>query len=427
VASLNGRGARPLAVEIPGDKSLSHRALILAALATGTSQIRGLLDSADVRATAECLRRLGVSVPPISPEMSVTADGVGGFRDAKMDLDCANSGTSARLLSGIVAGAGISARFVGDASLSKRPMRRVADPLRQMGADIRFEGAEGLLPMCISAGKLGPIEWTSPTASAQVKSALLLAGVTARVAIVVREPSRSRDHTERMLAALGAPINVSGAVVRLAADCPPLEQFAFDVPGDPSSAAFFAAWALLSGAPLRTGIVSVNPTRIGFFRVLQRAGAEVSVEPEGFHLGEPIGRIAVRGRLGQAFTLGEAEVPTLIDELPLLACLAVRTPGETRVTGAAELRAKESDRIATVVNNLRGIGAQADELPDGFVVHGTTAPLRGSVTTHGDHRIAMAFGVLGAEPGNQIAVDDPACVDVSFPRFWLELERLRAA
>jgi 3-phosphoshikimate 1-carboxyvinyltransferase len=414
---------QPRDVAVPGDKSLSHRALMLAALAEGRTCVTGILQSADVRSTAECLRRLGVPIPAMSDEMIIESGGVRAMSDSTANLDCGNSGTTVRLLAGIVAGSGRTARFVGDASLSKRPMRRVAEPLERMGARITFETADGL-PMTVTGGRLCGIDFTSPTASAQVKSALLLAGVAGRVRVSVREPGRSRDHTERMLSALGAPVRVDDGVVVLDEGCPSLRGFEFAVPGDPSSAAFFAAWSVLRGVAIRTGIISVNPTRAGFFSALARAGASVTTESIGSRCGEPVGSVTVGGSLTAPFIVDGAAVPAMVDELPLIACLATRTPGESRVTGARELRVKESDRIATVVGNLRSVGADADELADGFVVRGTDRALRGRVLTHGDHRIAMAFGVLAALPGNEIEIDDPACVDVSFPGFWDELRRV---
>ncbi|HYV98996.1 MAG TPA: 3-phosphoshikimate 1-carboxyvinyltransferase [Gemmatimonadaceae bacterium] len=421
MAALNDA---PLDVVIPGDKSLSHRALMFAALARGTSSVRGILDSDDIRSTAECMRRLGAGVPPLSADMSINAAGVSALRNPAEDLDCGNSGTSARLLSGLVSGAGITARFTGDGSLSKRPMKRVAEPLTRMGARFEFERGEGL-PMMVIGGPLMSIDFISPTPSAQVKSALLLAGVTSGAAVTVREPARSRDHTERMLAALGASVSVSGTAVSLRGDTRALSVLDFDVPGDPSSAAFFAAWAVLSGRTIRTNPVSVNETRTGFFSALARAGARISVESQSVRCGEPVGSLVIGGRLDRAFALAEAQIPSMIDELPLVACLAAYAPGETRVTGAAELRVKESDRIAAVVANLRAVGVDAEELRDGFVVRGGRRPLKGSVVTHADHRIAMAFGILGALDGNDITIDDPDCAGVSFPGFWNELARLR--
>jgi 3-phosphoshikimate 1-carboxyvinyltransferase len=415
----------PVYVAVPGDKSLSHRALIFAALCEGGSRLAGVLDSADIRSTAECLRRLGVSVPAISGAIVVEGHGVEALGGVELEMDCGNSGTTARLLSGVIAGAGLTARFVGDESLSRRPMKRVAEPLSHMGARFDFDGTDGL-PMRVSGSRLKPLDWASDSASAQVKGAILLAGLTAGVRVRVREPARSRDHTERMLAALGADVSVEGLSVTLAPLRATLSAFDFDVPGDPSSAAFFAAWALLTGRAVRTAPISVNPTRIGFLRAIERAGAKLTFDDEPTRCGEPIARVMIEGALDAPFSVGAADVPGLIDELPLLGCLAACAPGVTQVTGAKELRVKESDRIATLVGNLRAIGAEADELPDGFVVNGARRPLRGRVETHGDHRIAMAFGILGALAGNQIHVDDRECVGVSFPGFWTELRRLAA-
>jgi 3-phosphoshikimate 1-carboxyvinyltransferase len=408
----------PRTVAVPGDKSLSHRALMLSALATGTSQLEGLLPSADVLSTAECLRRLGVDIPAVGPRIAVTGVGRRGLRAPSHDLDCGNSGTSARLLTGLVAGSGVPARLVGDASLSRRPMKRVTTPLQQMGARFELEAGDGL-PMRIVHGVTQGIQYESPTASAQIKSALLLAGLTAGVAVTIREPERSRDHTERMFTALGLPLVVEGTAVTLGATAQELPPFAFCVPGDPSSAAFFAALALLTGIPVTTSPIAVNPTRTGFFDVLVRMGARITSEPLSVECGEPTGALTIRGTLDAAATVDGAAIPALIDELPLLACLAAYAPGETRVADAAELRVKESDRITAVVTALRAIGAEADERPDGFVVRGRPgARYAGHVVTHGDHRLAMAFGVLGAVPGNAITVDDPGCVGVSFPTFW---------
>jgi 3-phosphoshikimate 1-carboxyvinyltransferase len=411
-------------LRVPGDKSISHRSLIGATLATGVSRIRGILPSADVHSTAGVLRALGAAIPPLGDSIEVTGLGLRGLREPSVDLDCGNSGTSARLLSGVVAGSGLSARFVGDASLSRRPMRRVKAPLEQMGAAIELP-AHGGLPMTVRGSTLHEIDWRSEIASAQVKSCILLAALTAGVEATVREPSRSRDHTERMLAAMGAEVWTNDEAVLLF-PISALKPLDLDVPGDPSSAAFFAALASLAGAgELLLRRVGVNETRTGFFAALREMGASVELESSARESGEWVADVRVSGGATlRGITIGGEAIPTLIDELPLLAAIATYAEGETRVTGAEELRVKESDRIAAVVNNLRAIGAEAEELPDGFVVRGTNPSLRGRVTTHGDHRLAMAFGVLGALPGNDIAVDDPDCVMVSYPGFWSDLERV---
>jgi 3-phosphoshikimate 1-carboxyvinyltransferase len=297
-------------------------------------------------------------------------------------------------------------------------MRRVARPLEAMGAEVLLAG-DGL-PMTVRGGALHPVEWQNEKSSAQVKSAVLLAALVGGVEATVVEPDASRDHSERMLRALGVDVQtVGGSVtIRPAAALHPLD---IEVPGDPSSAAFFAALAVLaSSGELRMPNVGLNPTRTGFFHALRRMGADVRFEDERDVGGEPVGTIVARasGRNLRSTTASGAEIPTMIDELPLLACLAARAEGTTVITNAAELRVKESDRIATVVANLRTLGVDARELPDGLSVTGSDRPMRGRAVTHGDHRMSMAFGVLGALPGNEVTVDDPACAIVSFPGFW---------
>ncbi len=419
-------------IRAPGDKSISHRALIFAALATGPSRVRNILASADVHATAGALRAMGVNVPPLSEDFVVVGRGVDGLQSPSQALDCANSGTTTRLLAGLVAGLhGREARFEGDSSLSRRPMRRVAAPLRAMGARIEFEGAAGHegLPMRVFGAVLHPVAWDNAHASAQVKGALVLAALASGVAVDVHEPSRSRDHTERMLRARGVSLHVTGQGIHLDArqTVAPLDQ---DVPADPSSAAFFAALAALADeGELRLTDVCLNPTRTGAFDVLRRMGIQLRSEDERVLGGETVGTIVVSSARGSGLTLSGTvvqgpEIPTCIDELPLLACVATQCEGETRIHDAHELRVKESDRIAAVVANLQALGANVEEYDDGMRIVGPTRSLRGNVVTHGDHRLAMAFGILAALPGNRITIDDPACVSVSYPTFWSDLARV---
>lgn len=410
-------------VRVPGDKSISHRALLINAIAGGEARVRGILPSADVRATARVLRALGVPVPELSADLTLRSDGLRALRTPHEPLDCGNSGTTTRLMAGVVAGrVGLTANFVGDASLSRRPMQRIARPLTQMGARFVFEHGDGL-PMQVTGAQLESLTWRSEHASAQVKSAILLAAVSSGVASTVFEPTRSRDHTERMLAACGADIAVLPDGARVGATRP-LRAVDVDVPADPSSAAFFVALAALAqGGELVLPDVCLNPTRTGGFDILQRMGVSLRVSNERIVGGETIGTLIVRPGALHATVVRGDEVPRAIDELPLVACVAARALGETRITDASELRVKESDRIAAVVANLRAIGVEAEELPDGLVVRGSERPLAGHVITHGDHRLAMAFGILGAIPGHRITIDDPACVDVSFPGFWSALER----
>lgn len=408
-------------VRVPGDKSISHRALILSAITMGSSKIENILDSADVHSTAEALRALGASVPPLAAKIYVQGRELHSPRRA---LDCGNSGTTTRLLAGVVAGAGLKATFVGDESLSQRPMNRVAAPLRAMGARVETSPSGGL-PMTVDVGeeKLTGIDYDSSTASAQVKSAILIAAVLGGVRARVNEPHVSRDHTERMLLARGIRLERKNTWVSVA-PAQTLKPGDVRVPADPSSAAFFVALAQLADAgEVRVSDVCLNPTRAGFLDVLRRMGATL----ETIHLREEGGEttgtiISVPSRL-RGTEITAREVPTLIDELPLFACVAARAEGESIVRGAAELRVKESDRIATIVKNLQTLGVGADELPDGFRVVGTKNPMRGRVETQKDHRIAMSFGVLGLVAGNQIEVDDPSCVAVSYPEFWNDLAK----
>jgi 3-phosphoshikimate 1-carboxyvinyltransferase len=418
---------------VPGDKSLTHRALLLAALAAGRSSIRHPLAGADTLATARALTRLGCRVPGLDPAGEVVIEGVGlrGLRQPDGVLDCANSGTTARLLLGILAGHELTADLTGDASLRSRPMRRVTAPLRAMGARFVELGVADRLPLRVTGGRLTGIHHASPHASAQVKSAVLLAGLVGGVAVSVEEPAPSRDHTERMLGRLGVAITRTaqpGGGLRIDLEpAPGLDPLDFDVPGDFSSAAFVLARVLLHGRePVRITGVGVNPGRTGLLPVLARMGARVLLHDTEERCGEPVATLTVEPGALQATTVEAGEVPSLIDEIPVLAVLAARAEGTTVIRGAAELRVKESDRIAALTANLVALGAAVEELPDGLVVHGTDRPLRGRVDSRGDHRIAMAFAVLGAAGDAAIAIDDPAVVDVSYPGFWTMLHEVTA-
>jgi 3-phosphoshikimate 1-carboxyvinyltransferase len=391
------------------------------ALADGTSKVRGILQSADIESTAGALRALGWAIPELAPEMTVEGHALSRPPSPVTTLDLGNSGTSTRLLMGIVAGFPIQSTFTGDASLSRRPMRRVAVPLTEMGARIEFDGDRDGLPLTVHGGNLSALDWTLDTASAQVKSALLMAGITGRVAVVIREPAPTRDHTERMLRAQGAAIDGGGGIIVL--EPPPrLEPLDITVPGDPSSAAFFACLAALSDAgSITIRDVGLNPGRCGFIAVLRRMGARVDIASRNDAGAEPLGDIVVRPVHLSGTRIDGDEVPSLIDELPALACVAARAHGETVISGAAELRVKESDRIAAVVANLRNVGVDVEEAPDGMRIRGTREPLTGLVQTHGDHRLAMAFGVLGSSAHAEFQIDDPDCVNVSYPDFWRDL------
>ena len=425
-------------IRVPGDKSVTQRALIFASLASGESRLRGLLPGEDPQATARALRALGVDIPTFGGEGSeVRIQGVGlrGLKDPLDDLDFENSGTGARLMLGVLAGQPMTVTVTGDASLRSRPMGRVTDPLSKMGAVFRAVGEPDRLPLEATGGALEPLDYDSPVASAQVKSALLLASLVSGAFVLLSEPHRSRDHTERMLSMTGATVvsHEAGGIWRVELRDPPerIAPLDLEVPGDFSSAAFFLALAILDGVEggLEIDHVGMNPTRRGLLDVLGRMGASVgTADPFAEEDdGEPVSSLLGRPSKLVGTTVGAAEVPTMIDEFPVLAILAARAEGVTRITGAAELRVKESDRIRVLVDNLRAVGVHAEELSDGLEIEGGDHPLTGRVSSHHDHRIAMAFGVLGALPGNRIEIDGADVADVSFPGFWGMLEDLTAA
>ena len=410
-------------IRVPGDKSMSHRALMFSALAKGRSQVRGILQSDDVKSTAGVLQSLGWTLPRVADAMVIDGGGLRAPVAAPLScLDCGNSGTTTRLMAGVAAAQPLISTFVGDASLSRRPMRRVSAPLEAMGARVHFIDGHDGLPMTLHGGALHSVSWDLPVASAQLKSAVLLAGLCAGVSVRVREPSPTRDHTEQMLCAAGVDVSSADGWITLqpAASLAPLD---LDVPGDPSSAAFFVARALLAErGSIRIDNVLRSPFRSGFLLAVRRMGARIDDGSEYRDDGQPMHTLTVHaGESLRGTSVGRDEVTAMIDEIPMLAVLAARAEGETVVRGAAELRVKESDRIAAVVFNLRAIGVDADELPDGLVVRGTRARLRGHIVTHADHRIAMAFAVLGASRDCELTLDDPGCVSVSYPSFWRDL------
>lgn len=420
---------------LPGDKSIAHRALILAALADGRCEIRQLPASGDVASTRAVLAALGVRFEAAG-EAGLAVVGPTGWRPPDLPLDCGNSGTTARLVAGLLTGLGVPATLTGDASLSRRPMDRVVYPLQAMGGRLRYEGERDRLPVVVgsrASGTLRVLRYRSRVASAQVKSSLLLAGLAAGTEVEVHEPAATRDHTERLLAALGAPVESvappdGGVRVRLAGGRRAardgggaLPAFTLDVPGDLSSAAFLVAAALLAGRPLRLGDVGLNPTRTGALDLLEAAGARLAVRVVDERLGEPAGEITVEPGPLRPLRIGPDEVAGCIDEIPVLAVLAARIPGVTEIEGAGELRVKESDRLALVAENLRRLGVSCEERAAGLRIEGTDRPLSGRVRTGGDHRIAMAFGALGVAPGCAIEVDDASAVGVSYPGFWRDL------
>jgi 3-phosphoshikimate 1-carboxyvinyltransferase len=402
---------------VPGDKSITHRVLLLAAMARGTSRIGGALTSLDARSTARVLRQLGAGISPLRPRTVVSVEARGRLRRPDDVLDCGNSGTTARLLLGLLSGHRFAATLTGDGSLRRRPMRRVTVPLSQMGARFTDTGGDGL-PLTVRGGPLVPLRYEMPVSSAQIKSSLLLAGLAGGVEVELREPhGRSRDHSERLLRAFGYRVDEDGGWIRFA-PTGRVEAFALDVPGDPSSAAFLVGAAVLAeGGELRIARVGVNPTRTGFLGVLGRMGARVSVEGVTDHFGEPVGDLVARPAALRATEVPSGEIPGLIDEIPLLAVLASRAEGTTIFRQVGELRVKESDRLGLIAENLRSVGGRAEVVGDDLHVEGGPEPPRGPVRSAGDHRLAMAFAVLGTVAGARIRVDDMACAAVSFPRF----------
>jgi 3-phosphoshikimate 1-carboxyvinyltransferase len=414
----NSQPNQPLrgTVLVPGDKSVSHRALMLAAIAEGDSRIRGFLEGEDTRATAAVLAQLGARIEtPSAGERVVHGVGLYGLRGSSQPLDCGNAGTGMRLLTGLLAGQAFDSTLIGDASLSKRPMRRVTDPLASMGA--RIDTQEGLPPLHVHGGQLlHAIRYALPVASAQVKSALLLAGLYAAGTTRIVEPHPTRDYTERMLAAFGWPITfepgwaaLEGGHVLHATDV--------DVPADFSSAAFFlVAASIVPGSALRLPAVGLNPRRTGLLHALRLMGADIAIENPRESGGEPVGDLVVRHAPLHGIELPGSLVPDMIDEFPALFIAASVADGRTLVRGAAELRVKESDRIATMASGLRTLGAAIDETADGAIIHGGGLGA-GSVESHLDHRVAMSFAVAGLVAAGPVRINDCSHVATSFPGF----------
>jgi 3-phosphoshikimate 1-carboxyvinyltransferase len=409
-------------VRVPGDKSISHRALILGALAEGENRVEGWLESGDTLATLGAIRALGVDVQKEGDRLIFQG---GNLKPPTMPLDCVNAGTAMRLLAGLLAGQPFASMLDGSAQLRRRPMRRVTGPLRAMGAYIT--DTDGYPPLFIKPAPIEGGTFHLKVASAQVKSAILLAGLHAGGPTTVVEPGPSRDHTERMLRAMGASITVEGRRIDLEPNLSPLTPLRLTVPGDLSSAAFLAvAAALVPGSDVRIINVGLNPTRAGLLDILARMGAAVDVEDVAEQGGEPVGTLRVRFAPLRGTAVAGEEVVRAIDELPVLAVAATQAVGETRIQDAAELRLKEVDRIALVAQELRTLGAEVEEFPDGMAIYGPT-PLDGaSVSSHGDHRLGMALAVAGLVAEGETGICDADCIADSYPGFAETLARLGA-
>ncbi|KMM16976.1 3-phosphoshikimate 1-carboxyvinyltransferase [Synechococcus sp. GFB01] len=430
--SLAGGGSLNGSVRVPGDKSISHRALLFGAIAEGTTRIDGLLPAEDPLSTAACLRAMGVTVSAIRAGEPVTVQGVGldGFQEPFDVLDCGNSGTTMRLMLGLLAGR-VGRHFVlsGDSSLRGRPMRRVGGPLAEMGAVIHGRKNGNFAPLAVLGARLRGTTIHTPVASAQVKSAILLAGLTADGPTTVIEPAQSRDHSERMLRAFGAELEVSGPGSTQVTLTPgrSLRGQEVVVPGDISSAAFWlVAGAITPGARLTVENVGLNPSRTGILEVLGQMGARIEVLNARDVAGEPVGDLRVSHGPLQAFEIGGDLIPRLVDEIPVLAVAACCAEGVSRIRDAAELRVKETDRLAVMARQLGAMGARIEEFDDGMAVSGVTALRGASVDSETDHRVAMSLAVAAGIASGSTTLHRPEAAAVSYPDFWNDLQRLRA-
>ena len=423
---LNGQ------VRVPGDKSISHRALLFGAIAEGTTTIEGLLPAEDPISTAACLRSMGATISPIEDGKLITVEGVGldGLQEPGEVLDCGNSGTTMRLMLGLLAGReGRHFVLSGDASLRRRPMQRVGQPLALMGAEVRGRNGGNLAPLAVQGRRLRGAVVGTPVASAQVKSALLLAALTADGPTTVIEPAHSRDHSERMLKAFGADLEVGGEMGRHVSVRPgaSLKGQHVVVPGDISSAAFWlVAGALVPGADLTIENVGLNPTRTGILEVLDQMGARIEVLNRRDVAGEPVGDLRVTHGPLKPFHFGEEVMPRLVDEVPILSVAACFCDGESRITGAEELRVKETDRLAVMARQLKAMGADIEEHPDGLTIRGGR-PLKGAaLDSETDHRVAMSLAIAAMMAEGDSTLERSDAAAVSYPTFWDDLARLRS-
>ncbi|TVP84635.1 MAG: 3-phosphoshikimate 1-carboxyvinyltransferase [Alkalicoccus sp.] len=411
-------------VTIPGDKSISHRAVLFAAIAEGPSVIKGFLNGQDCLSTISCMRKLGVKIEEDGEVLRIEGKGLLGLNEPAEILDAGNSGTTVRLLSGILAGQPFSSVMTGDESIGRRPMRRVTGPLKMMNASIDGRDYANYTPLCLRGGSLQGVHYVSPVASAQVKSAILLAGLYAQGVTRVTEPHKSRDHTERMLETFGVKVEtdeVSAAVT----GGQKLTGSEVHVPGDVSSAVFMlAAGALVPGSEITVKNVGMNPTRTGAVDVLKRMNAEMHVHSERMLGGEPVADITIKSGSLQSVTISGGEIPRLIDEIPVLALLATQAEGTTVIKDAAELKVKETNRIDTVVNQLNELGADCEATDDGMIIHGPSPLKGGKVESYHDHRIGMTMSLAGLIASDKVHVKDTEAIAVSYPGFYKDLEKL---
>lgn len=417
----------PLKGEIypPPDKSLSHRSVIIASIAKGKSRIENLLRAEDPMSTLNAMRSLGVEILDKKDAIEVQGKGLHALREPEDVIDCGNSGTTIRLLTGLLSGQPFSSILTGDDSLRKRPMKRVITPLRMMGAHLSARYSDTFPPLCIHGGNLRGISYKSPVASAQVKSAILLAGLYADGSTYIEEPQKSRDHTERILPALGAKLRVEGLKVTIEGGSE-LRPFEMIIPGDFSSAAFFiAAASIVKESEVLIKNVGINPTRTGFFSVLKRMGVRIEILNECNVSGEPVADLLCRyTKELKAVEVGADEIITMIDEFPVFTVLATQADGTTTIRGAEELRIKESDRIATMASELREMGVKVEEYPDGLSIQGPVKLKGAPVHSHHDHRVAMALTVASLISDSKTIIHGVSAVNVSYPAFFENLKSL---
>ena len=411
-------------ITVPGDKSISHRGVMFGSIAEGTTELHGFLNGADCRSTISCFRKLGIDISQRENTVIIHGKGLCGLSAPDSILDVGNSGTTTRLLSGILAGQSFESRLDGDDSIRQRPMKRIMTPLSMMGADIRSLSGNDCAPLQIHGGNLKAISYDSPVASAQVKSAVLLAGLYADGVTSVTEPALSRDHTERMLSGFGAQVTSEGTTASVAGH-PRLLGQKITIPGDISSAAYFIVAGLLcANSDLLIKNVNTNPTRAGILTVAERMGAKLSLENARVISGEEVCDIHVQTSSLHGTVIEKDLIPTLIDEIPVIAVMAAFASGTTVIRDAQELKVKESNRIDTVAENLSAMGADVTPTEDGMIIHGG-APLHGTrIITKSDHRIAMAFAIAGCNAGGVTTFDDPKCIDISYPTFFETLKEL---
>lgn len=424
--SLQHTGRLKGTLSIPGDKSVSHRSILFGAMAKGVTTVEGFLQSDDCLSTIDCVRKFGVDVVVEGESVTITSDGIENWVEPDTILYTGNSGTTTRLLSGVLASTNFASVMIGDESIQKRPMKRVTDPLRQMGADIIGRKGGNFTPLAIQGRELTAIDYTMPVASAQVKSAILLAGIRAEGTTIITELEKTRDHTEKMLRHFGVELDEQDKTISLRGG-QTLTPAHIVVPGDISSAAFWlVAGAITKDSEVELANVGLNPTRDGILEVLKNMGADLSFDSADSPSHEEIGTLKIRTSSLRSTEIGGSLIPRLIDEIPIIALLATQADGTTIIRDAEELKVKETNRIDAVVTELKKLGADIESTEDGMVITGPTPLTGGKITTYGDHRIGMMGAIASLLTSTPIELDDPECIAVSYPTFFDHYSKLTA-